>query len=114
MSAFTERPEELTPELREAGEWLRAEVERAAVEKGLRPLRWQLLYGQRRGGGTGGVPQLSQWGFQVTGIDAATGDALPLHCFLEESTITDTPDLARRILDLWTDRVETGGYAPES
>src|SRR5688572_15903402 len=110
MSSFTERPDELTPELQQASEWLRAEVERAAAVKGLRPLRWDLLYGQRKSGGTGGVPQLSQWGFQVTGTDEATGEALPLHCFLDESTVTDNPELAQRIVDLWTDRVETGGY----
>jgi hypothetical protein len=112
MSTFTERPEEFTPELQEAAGWLQQEVERVAAEKDLRDIRWELRYGQRENGGTGGIPRIVQWGFQVTGIHTATGEALPLHVFLDEDTVTENPELARRILDLWSDRVETGGHAP--
>lgn len=113
MSTFTERPEEFTPDLQAAGDWLRAEVERVAREKELRGIRWELRYGRRENGGTGGIPRIVQWGFQVTGISASSGEALPLHVFLEESTVTENPELALRILDLWADRVETGGV-PEA
>jgi hypothetical protein len=109
MNTFTERPDELTPELREAGEWLRAEVERVAAEKGVEGIEWRLLYGKRESGGTGGVPSISQWGYQVAGVRGATRDVLPLQCFLDEETVTENQALAQRILDLWTDRVETGG-----
>ena len=107
MSMFNERPDELTPELREAGEWLRGEVERVAVDKDIRGIEWRLGYGKRESGGTGGVPQISQWGFQVTGVRAESGAPLPLQCFLDEDTVTENRSLAQRILDLWTDRVET-------
>jgi hypothetical protein len=105
MSMFTERLDEFTPELREAGAWLSAEAERLAGEKGLDTLRWEYLYGQRQSGGAGGVPQLSQWGFQVVGVDTATGEALELRCFLDEDTVVENPTLAARILDLWMDRL---------
>lgn len=108
MSEFTEHPEEYDAELREAGVWLEGEVCRAAEEKHLRGLTWELRYGERRSGGTGGVPSLRQWGFQVTGV-APNGEAFPLRCFLEESIVQDNPELAAQILGLWMDRVETGG-----
>jgi hypothetical protein len=103
--SFTPDPEELTDELCEAADWIRAELARLASEKELSALGWSLEYGERRGGGTGGVPVLRQWGYQVRGV-GATGAALALHCFLEEQILLQSPELAARILDLWMDRLD--------
>ncbi len=68
MSTFTERQDELTPELREAREWLAAEVRHVASGKALQGLEWRLRFGRRENGGAGGVPRLSQRGFQITAL----------------------------------------------
>jgi len=107
MSMFNERPDELTPELEEAYGWLRQEAAEAGAQKGLAGWRWDLLYGKRESGGAGGVPRLSQWGFQVTAVIANTDEPHPVACFIEESIALENPPLAQRILDLWTDRLST-------
>jgi hypothetical protein len=109
MSTFRERPDELTDELRQAGERLMAGVSGAASERGLERLEWRLAYGRRSSGGQAGVPEIAQWGFQVAGYDRATGERRPLHCFLDEETVLENVELAERIIGLWLDRVETGG-----
>ncbi len=110
MTEFLPNPDSVTPELLEAAQWLRLELARLAAEKGLAVTDWQLRYGKRESGGRAGVPSLAQWGFQIVGVTLE--GALPLHVFIDEETAVDNHELAARILDLWTDRVETGGTPP--
>jgi len=106
-SQFSERPEELEAELAPLETRISQELRRLAGVKGLDSLTWETRYGERRSGGSGGVPVIVQWGFQVTAV-APDGGAYALRCFLEENTLSGNPELLERILDLWMDRVEEG------
>ena len=55
-------------------------------------------------GGTGGAPEVSQWGY-LASLAGPGGAAHDLTCFFEESTVEEEPELCLTIIGLWLDRL---------